>query len=175
MQEPPRNLKTERLIDAPLILYSYVLVALLESLACLGAFLLYMSSQGYPVRSLLYRRAFWESPPADAAAALAGGIASYFFPLVMMQAGVHAFSAKTLRMSLLQYKWYANSMTNCGVAAAAGIAALVIYPFQGALFGTGGSMAYWPSWTLWLLFAVVFLPLMEAFKYCARRGWTRFP
>ena len=175
MLDPPRNLKTERLIDAPLILYSYMLVALLESLACVGAFLLYMSAQGYPLSSLLYRRAFWEAPPADAAAALAGGIASYFFTLVMVQAGVHAFSAKTLRMSQLRYRWWGNSLTNAGVALAAGVAVLVIYPFRGSLFGTGGSMAYGPSWTLWLAFAVAFIPLMEAFKYCARRGWTRFP
>jgi len=176
MQEPPRNLRTERLIDANLILYSYGLVALLESLACVGAFLLYMAAKGYPASALLYQRAFWAAPPAAAAAALAGGVASYFFTLVLCQAAVHAFSAKTLRASLGEYPWWRNRLTNFGVLFALGVALLVIFPLQGSTFGTGGEMSYWVSWVLWVAFAALFLPLMEAVKYCARRGWTRgFP
>jgi len=175
MQEPPRNLQQERMIDASLILYSYVLVALLESLACVGAFFLYLAAKGFPISTLLYNRAFWAAPPTPAAqAALAGGISAYFFTLVMCQAGIHIFSAKTLRLSLCEYPWWGNSMTNLGVLVAGGVAVLVIYPLQGTLFGTG-AMDFWPSWVLFLAFGLVFIPVMEGFKYCARRGWIKFP
>lgn len=38
MARPPRNMKTERLVDLPLIVYSYGIMATLETLTCIMAF-----------------------------------------------------------------------------------------------------------------------------------------
>ena len=174
MLTPPRNLRTERLIDCPLLLYSYVLLALLESLTCVGAFLLYMDSQGFPLSTLLYNRAFWSDPQGDALAAYRGGVATYFFTLVACQSLVHIYSAKTLRQSLLTFPTLRNPLTNCGAVVAVGVVVVVAYLLGGSVFSTG-PFPFWVSWTLFLAFAVCFLPLMEAIKACARRGLVRFP
>ncbi len=177
MREPPRDLQRERLVDGSLLLYSYGLVALLESLVCVGAFFLFMDFKGFPIASLLYNRAFWAAPQGTALAALRGGVGSYYLSLVLMQSCVHAFSAKTLRMSLFfspNFPWWRNGMTNAGCLVGVGVVALVCYPLQGTLFGTG-PISYAVPWVLWLGFAAVFLPLMEALKACSRRGLIAFP
>ncbi len=174
MLQPPRNLLRERLIDAPLLVYSYVLVALLESLTCVGAFFLFLAFKGFPIGALLYNRAFWEGASGEALGALRGGVSSYFWTLALCQAGVHIYVVKTLRVSLADYPWWANRLTNLGVLVAAGVCVLFIYPLQGRLFGTG-NMSFWVSWVLFLLFGLLFVPIMELFKWASRRKYLNFP
>jgi sodium/potassium-transporting ATPase subunit alpha len=171
MSVPPRNLRTDHLVDARIVLHSFVIMALLESLACMGAFLLVLSQRGYPISTLLYNKSFWSSPPPAAAAALAEGVGAYFFTLVVTQACMHVYLVKTSRQSVFTFGVCANRLTAVGSAVAIGVAVLCIFPLRGAFFGTGG-MPQATSWTLCFAFLVVALPLTEAAKAVARR-WPR--
>ena len=165
---PPRDRKVDHLVDAPLLLYVGVLMPILLSLAACGAFFLAMAQRGYPLSALLYRSDLWAEPSPEAAAALASGVSAYFFTLVLTQAGVHAFLAKTNRTSIFVHGVCGNRVTLAGAAVALGVACLCIFPLQGDFFGTG-PMAQATSWVLWLAFALVSLPLTEAAKAAARR------
>jgi len=173
MSENPRNLESEHLVDRALILYCYCLVAFLESITCVGAFFLALSQKGFPIGTLLYNAPFWRDPTPTAQAALRGGVSAYLFTLVACQ-GVHLYVVKTRRASMFRHPLLANQLSQLGVVVSLAVAILIIYPLQGSLFGTG-DMDVWTSWTLWILFAVAFIPIMEAFKYCARRGIINFP
>lgn len=112
-----------------------MLVALLETLTCVGAFFLFMSSKGFGLSSLLYNRSFWESATGPTLAAYRGGVSAYFLTLVLCQASAHIFSVKTSRTSIFSggFNAFSNKMTNLGVLAAWAVAMLAIYPLQGSV------------------------------------------
>ena len=43
---PPRNIATDRLVSLPLLIYSYIIMGLAESLCCLGAYLWVFTIRG---------------------------------------------------------------------------------------------------------------------------------
>jgi hypothetical protein len=131
MRRPPRNVAVERLMDARLVCYAYVGVALVESLLCVGAFFLAMAQRGYPIADLLYNKAFWADPPLAARDAYFSASAAYFFTLVLCQCAVHAFTIKTSRSSLCTHPWWKNPLTNAGALVGPSVALIVIYLFHG--------------------------------------------
>ena len=58
MDRPPRDMKNERLVDRRLIIYSYAIIGVLETLVCLLAFFTVFSYYGIP-GSVVYN----SSPP----------------------------------------------------------------------------------------------------------------
>ena len=46
MDRPPRNIATDRLVSLPLLIYSYIIMGLAESLCCLGAYLWVFTIRG---------------------------------------------------------------------------------------------------------------------------------
>lgn len=85
MDLPPRNLRTQRLVDAPLIIYSYVVMALLETLVCVGAFMLSLLQDGYPASAVIFQANFWASPSDAATRAYRSAVSAYYFQLVLCQ------------------------------------------------------------------------------------------
>lgn len=167
MSQPPRDRSTDHLVDARLLCYSFVFVALLESLCCVGAFTLALTQRGFSLSSLLYERAFWANPPPAAASALAEGIAAYFFTLAICQACFHVYLVKTSRASVFTHGICRNYLTVIGSLVAICVSVIVIFAMQGTFFGVGG-MPQATSWTLCFAFLLVALPATEAVKACAR-------
>ena len=54
MLRPPRNVKTDRLVSAPSLFYSYVVAGLGSSLVCMGCFFLVYQRAGIPVTQLAF-------------------------------------------------------------------------------------------------------------------------
>ena len=167
MQQPPRDRKRDHLLDGRLMLYTGVVMATLLTLAATGAFLLALLQRGFPVGDLLYNADFWASPPPAAADALASGVSAYFWTLVVGQAAVHAFLAKTSRVSILTHGVCRNTVTLVGAFTAVVISILVIFALGGSFFGCG-SMPQATSWCMPIAFALIALPLTEAAKAIAR-------
>jgi sodium/potassium-transporting ATPase subunit alpha len=113
MARPPRNLRTDRLVTKPLLLYSYVIAGLIEAMTCLSAFLLVFHVDGVSVDELLHAdtsELFVKdaavlcpksgSPCIDAeeqVSLLGRASAAYYINLVLMQVGFHMWVCKTLR------------------------------------------------------------------------------
>ena len=169
MQQPPRDRMTDHLVDARLMCYSFVFVALLESLCCVGAFILALTQRGITLESLMYDRAYWAQPPPEAASALSEGISAYFFTLVMCQACFHVYLAKTSRASVFTHGIFRNWLTVVGSVVAICVSVVAIFAMQGSFFGTAG-MPQATSWFLCFAFLLVALPVTEAVKACARNS-----
>ncbi len=172
MLMPPRDVRSEHMVDFPLVLYSYVFIGLIESLLCVGAFFLAMSQQGFPISDMLYNRDYWQNPPPRALKAYLQAVSAYFFTLVACQACAHIYLVKTRRASIFTHGPF-NWITPVGSALAVALAVLCIFPFSGSMFSTG-YMTLATSWTLWLGFVVVALPLTEAGKAAARAAPASF-
>jgi magnesium-transporting ATPase (P-type) len=179
MRRPPRNLKTERLIDRPLVLYSYLIIGVLETLACLLAFFTVFIYYGVPRSYVAYHRELWttDSPSItlDDGTVLTGedqsiiyrrAVAAYFLTLVLCQA-VHIFLCKTRLVSITQHPIFRNRWTIYGVAFSLLVAVLAIYvPEVNKLFGAYYLPGIW--WTPFLSFAVVAIAYTEWYKWRAR-------
>jgi sodium/potassium-transporting ATPase subunit alpha len=164
---PPRDRETDRLVDRKLIVYAFFTISVPLTLACVGAFFLSMTQDGYTISSLLYQREYWLNPPPEAAAALARGVGAYFFTLAVSQAVFHVFIVKTTRASVFTHNICRNWLTAVGSIIAICVAVIVIFVLGGSFFGTGG-MPQATSWIMCFSFLAVALPVTEAIKACAR-------
>jgi sodium/potassium-transporting ATPase subunit alpha len=182
MRRPPRNLVTDRLVDARLLVYSYAVVGVLEFLVCTAAFFLTMNAYGLPGGAVLYRRDAWTagSPPFTHGGVTFSGqaqqdvyfrsVAAYYLTLVLCQA-VHVFLCRTRAVSLCAQGVLTNRQTLLGVAAALAVAVSIVYtPAVNAFFYA--LPVGWPGWTPFLAFAAVAVPGSEASK-AAVRAWPR--
>ena len=142
MARPPRNLKTDRLVTKPLIVYAYIIAGLVESIFCLGAFLWVFASNGISASDLVFAdtdELFTDDAPllcsesgddcldADEQVRVLGlANAAWYITLVVSQAGFHLWTCKTMRASIRDAD-YVNLLSYMGSLLA--IALMVIFAF----------------------------------------------
>eukprot|EP00762_Andalucia_godoyi_P004318 ANDGO_05481.mRNA.1 Sodium/potassium-transporting ATPase subunit alpha len=179
--------KRERLIDVPLVIYSYIFMGLLETCGCvLSYFLVFYVDAGITPSDLFRSGGKYFSTtttddfvtnsgshrytPSEQLSILANAQSAYFIGLVLLQI-IHLFLSKTRRSTLrlphiLQKR---NAMSMC--CSAAICVAIVYIPVCNWIVGTGpvGGMA----WVYPLPFGVLMI-LADTFrKICIRKGWKK--
>jgi sodium/potassium-transporting ATPase subunit alpha len=185
MSRPPRNLKTDHMVDARLLIYSYLVVGVAEAAVCVGAFLAVFAWNGVPASYLIYAAAYWKpdgsSPPLDVGTRVLDGpeqatlyfrgVGAYFLSLVLCQ-GWHIWLVKARRTSLAAHGVFRNTATLKGVAISVVIALLLVYlpVVQGAFWAAAVPAV---GWGPQFLFAVVAILYTEAVKARARADEAR--
>ncbi len=188
MARPPRNPKSDRLVDFPLLMHSYVVIGVAETAACVLAFCAVFFARGVPLGLAVYHPRNWapdgSSPPLplddgsgrvldgeEQAALYTSGVAAYFITLVACQAW-HIFMAKTRRASLATHSVLLNATTLYGVAFSLAFVVFIVYtPTVNAIFSA--SSAPGVAWAPNIAFAIAALAYTEAVKARARRDAAR--
>jgi len=143
MRQPPRNLKTDRMVDWRLLRYSYLISGLVTTGVCLLAYFIVLLSFGISGGSIWQasKNGFFvfdgSSPPftADNGTVYSGqeqksiifqAHAAYFFNLVACQC-INVFLCKTRFVSLFKHGPLRNHTTAYGVSVAIFVALAIIY------------------------------------------------
>ena len=188
MLRPPRDVRTQRLVDGVLLRYAYLWVGSLETGFCFLSYFTVFAARGVPASALwMSFQTSWSADSADLAVngrvfggpeqarILGEAVAAYYLTLVACQAW-HVFACKTRIVSLWAHGALRNSSTVTGVILALFISVLFIYvsALQG-LFGTAYLAGYW--WLTSLPFGAIILCGSEASKAQVRKHpdgcWAR--
>ena len=151
MNRPPRHLK-DHLVNKDLLMRSYLILGLAQSIAAMGSFYFYYWTNGYwgkwidiPGSGPIYRSA--------TAMALAG--------VVFSQIG-NLFTQRASRQSIFKVPLFNNKLIWAGIATELTIIAGIVYlPFLQKFIGTG---SFDPKYWLFHLIWIPILPLMDAIR-----------
>lgn len=185
MNRPPRNLKTEKLVNFKLILYSYGLIGVLQACAGFFAFYLVMAANGFTPKRLLYIRTDWDSKSEnrlvdsfnttwsyDARTELQRVGQTTYFVAVLMTQIADVLICKTRRNSILK-QGMKNWILNFGILIELFLGALIVYvPFLNYLLQT--EPISWVYWLPGIPFSLLIVFGDELRKYLIRKkpgGW----
>ena len=142
MRRPPRNLRRDRLVSGPLVVYAYVVAGVIEAVACFGSFLWVFSLEGIGPSALLFADTEGlfdaDADPycpgngrpclnADDQLEIFGrASAAWYITLVVAQAAFHLWTCKTLRLPITKAD-YGNPLSYYGSALA--LALMAIFAF----------------------------------------------
>ncbi len=156
MRQPPRP-RTQRLLDWPLLLRSYLFLGVFEALAAMSVYFCVLLQGGWR---------YGETLAADAALYLQATSAC-LLTIVIVQM-VNVFLCRDERISLFRQNPFANPLILAGIFAEASLVLLIIYtPAGNAIFGTAPLAP--GVWLLALPFAAFMLMAEECRKWLARR------
>jgi sodium/potassium-transporting ATPase subunit alpha len=193
MLVPPRNIKTDRLVDAKVLRYAYLISGLAITGVCLLAYFTVFLIAGLKGTDLWQatNRGFFQgssSPPfliassgkildADAQTVLINQAHSAYYWTLIFSQGVHIFLVKTRFSSIFYgYNIFKNYRTLVGLLVAFLIALFfVFFPFLQSLFQSGpitGNVMF-----MWLGYAFFMIPYTEFSKWQTRKNpygcWSR--
>ena len=198
MERPPRNPKSDRLVNRSLLIYAYCVAGAAEALTAMFAYLMVYQMAGIQASCLLNTAStFWANPPSIGSATFFNSGATYVGPqcgpplspdgqvalyqqsvsawyltIVLCQAG-HVWVCKTRLNSIFDHPMFRNYMTAVGVVVAVLIAAFCIYtPGVQTFFYTGPLAGQ--IWPCALVFWAFILAYTEIVKYCTRKHPTCF-
>jgi magnesium-transporting ATPase (P-type) len=145
MQRPPRN-RNKPLLDRALILRSFLLLGLLQTVLCYIAFFYVIYSRGYDP----FQLERWDWRPYDERLSAPDGQV-YVLATTIFHAGVilaqigSAFACRTERGHVRHLGWVGNRSLTAGVLAALGIILILIYvgPFARMFEHLALPVEYW--------------------------------
>jgi len=156
MNLPPRP-RTQRLLNLPLLLRSYLFLGIVEAAVAMGGFFLYLYSQGWTWGTHLN----WSSPLYKEATTvtLAG--------IVLAQVA-NVFACRSDRLSVFRLGWITNPLILCGIVTELMILVVITYtPTGNSIFETS-PLPLWVFGPL-ALGALVLLLAEEGRKIIANR------
>jgi len=199
MERPPRNPKSDRLVNRSLLIYAYCVAGAAEALTAMFAYLMVYQMAGIQASCLLNTAStFWANPPSiggsatffNSGATYVGpqcgpplspdgqvalyqqSVSAWYLTIVLCQAG-HVWVCKTRLNSIFDHPMFRNYMTAVGVVVAVLIAAFCIYtPGVQTFFYTGPLAGQ--IWPCALVFWAFILAYTEIVKYCTRKHPTCF-
>ncbi|MBX3327856.1 MAG: cation-transporting P-type ATPase [Nitrospira sp.] len=125
MDLPPRS-QSERLLSLPILLRAYFFLGLIEAVIAIGAFFLYLNSQGWSWGSHLD----WSSPLYREATTVT------FAGIVLAQVA-NVFACRSDHLSVARLGWLTNPLIVWGIITELTILALMTYtPIGNEIFGT---------------------------------------
>ncbi|KAJ6263432.1 hypothetical protein Dda_1995 [Drechslerella dactyloides] len=176
---PPRNLKTDKLVDWKLLLQAYGLIGIVETFTSFAMAFWYLQRKGVPFSALWF--GFGDPVPGQdpeyVAAKLAQASSIYFVNLVIMQFFT-LMAIRTRRLSIFQHPPLFNKKTqNIYLFPAIVFALLVVFFFNYTpplrkVLGTGDVPI--EHWFLPVAFGMFILLVDEARKFAVRRNPNGF-
>ena len=179
MARPPRDVKKDKMASPQILLYSYVLVGIAETLVCFFGFLLVFIQAGIPVNTLpeTYNVYWMLGAPdfvvdgvhftdVDQVNILNESATTYFMTMVLCQFW-HVWFARTSRTST--FRWFPrNIVMILGVIVSLTLMVIIVYVPQLQLY-LGSYPVKGINWSLSLIFLAYIMPLTETIKFLARR------
>jgi sodium/potassium-transporting ATPase subunit alpha len=157
MDEPPRP-RTERLMNASLLLRAYLFLGLLESLVALGAFFWFLDLQGWSWGDPLP----WSDPLYKQATAVT-------LAAIVMSQIANVFACRSDQVSAFRLGLWTNPLLWLGVVVELTLLALIVYsPWGQTVFATQ-AIPFW-AWPVLALGAVSLL-LAEELRKMFQRRW----
>eukprot|EP01138_Halocafeteria_seosinensis_P012728 gb/GECG01013004.1/.p1 GENE.gb/GECG01013004.1/~~gb/GECG01013004.1/.p1 ORF type:complete len:1008 (+),score=108.61 gb/GECG01013004.1/:1-3024(+) len=181
MERPPRNVQRDRLVDKPMLIYSYAIVGVLEGGVCFLSYLFAFMKNGVDLCDLPFSSDDHWSEEADTF--VSGGKtfdveqqenilyearSAWYINLILCQA-FHVWFARSRFVALKERCREMNTVTIAGVALEICLMIIFVYvPFMQPIFTTASIPFY--LWLPSLMFATVLAFLSETCKYRAREG-----
>ena len=156
MDLPPRP-RSERLLNLPLLLRTYLFLGLIEAAVAMGGFFLYLFANGWT----------WGTPLAWSSTLYKEATTVTFAGIVLAQVA-NVFACRSDRLSVTKLGWLSNPLILWGIAAELAILALLTYtPTGNSFFGTSPL----PAWIFGplVLGALVFFMAEEGRKMISKR------
>lgn len=178
MLRRPRNSKKDRLVSLQLLLYSYLQVGIIESIACVFTYFFVFWWYGIPPGALVFtsKTYFKDGAPdwtvngkvftaADQLYILAVANGAYYITLVMAQMG-HIWMCKTRTQSIFRHG-VRNMLMNIGVPFSIAIMIIIVYvPGVQNFFTTATVNPIF--WLPWVVCIIVIWLYAEIRKYFTR-------
>ena len=125
MDVPPRP-RTERLLNLPILLRTYLFLGAIEAIIAMGGFFLYLYSQGWSWGTALD----WSTPLYREATTVT------FAGIVLAQVA-NVFACRSDRLSIRRLGWFTNPLIVWGVVTELSLLTLITYtPVGNDIFGT---------------------------------------
>jgi len=179
MKRKPRNIKKDHLVTPNLLVNSYLMNGVIESLACFATFLAVMTTHGFAPLSLFGTGQYFKDNSPDYVSssgksytasqqthALAEAQTAYFMALVVCQI-FNLISSKTRLVSIFKHGMR-NRVVNGAIVVAVAICVILIYiPGMVVVFGTVAVGGLY--WLVPLPLGVCVLGWNELRKFISRR------
>jgi sodium/potassium-transporting ATPase subunit alpha len=125
MDVPPRP-RTERLLNLPILLRTYLFLGTIEAMIAMGGFFLYLYSQGWS----------WGTP-LDWSAPLYREATTVTFVGIVLAQVANVFACRSDRLSIRRLGWFTNPLIVWGVVTELILLTLITYtPLGNDIFGT---------------------------------------
>ena len=125
METPPRQ-RTQRLLNLPLLLRSYVFLGLTEATIAMSAFFLFLSTHGWTM-----------GQPLDWSSSLYRQATAITLAAIVMTQVANVFACRSERTSIFQLGFFSNPQVIWGIAVELLLLLLLVYtPLGNTLFGT---------------------------------------
>jgi sodium/potassium-transporting ATPase subunit alpha len=125
MDVPPRP-RTERLLNLPILLRTYLFLGAIEAIIAMGGFFLYLYSQGWS----------WGTP-LDWSAPLYREATTVTFVGIVLAQVANVFACRSDRLSIRRLGWFTNPLIVWGVVTELILLTLITYtPLGNDIFGT---------------------------------------
>lgn len=125
MEIPPRP-QTERLLNVPILLRTYLFLGIIEAIIAMGGFFLYLSSQGWT----------WGTP-LDWSAPLYREATTVTFVGIVLAQVANVFACRSDRLSITRLGWFTNPLIMWGIFTELILLTLITYtPIGNDIFGT---------------------------------------
>ncbi|MDC8450319.1 MAG: cation transporting ATPase C-terminal domain-containing protein [Nitrospira sp.] len=126
MDVPPRP-RTERLLNLPILLRTYLFLGTIEAMIAMGGFFLYLYSQGWT-----------RDTPLDWSAPLYKEATTVTFAGIVLAQVANVFACRSDRLSIRRLGWFTNQLIVWGVVTELILLMLITYtPVGNDIFGTG--------------------------------------
>ncbi|PIL33977.1 transporter [Ganoderma sinense ZZ0214-1] len=133
LERPPRNVKTEHLVNWRLMLHAYGFLGILESLCAMSMSFWYLQRNGVPFSNLILGFGNW---PGLTDELLFRAQSVNFFTLILMQWG-NLFATRGRKLSIVQHRPTSNPWVFAGAGAALSIGIFFHYvPWFHGIFQT---------------------------------------
>jgi sodium/potassium-transporting ATPase subunit alpha len=156
MNLPPRP-RSERLLNLPLLLRTYLFLGLVEAAVAMGGFFLYLFANGWT----------WGTPLTWSSTLYREATTVTFAGIVLAQVA-NVFACRSDHLSVTKLGWLNNPLILWGIATELAILALLTYtPTGNSIFGTSPL----PAWIFGplVLGALVFFVAEEGRKMISKR------
>jgi sodium/potassium-transporting ATPase subunit alpha len=155
MKQPPRKL-TERLLDLPLILRSYLFLGPIEAIACMFGFFWVLHNGGWTLGTML--------PPTDLLYLQA--TTACLTAIIITQIG-NVFACRSSKESLFSIGFFSNRLIFVGITAEVLLQLFIVYqPFGNKIFGTAPINV--KIWLILIPFSIGLLAAEEIRKFYVR-------
>lgn len=155
MKQPPRKL-TERLLDLPLILRSYLFLGPIEAIACMFGFFWVLYNGGWTLGTML--------PPTDLLYLQA--TTACLTAIIITQIG-NVFACRSSKESLFSIGFFSNRLIFVGITAEVLLQLFIVYqPFGNKIFGTAPINV--KIWLILIPFSIGLLAAEEIRKFYVR-------
>ena len=162
MEMPPRQ-RTQRLLNLPLLLRSYVFLGLIEAGVAMSVFFWFLYAHGWTV-----------GQPLDWSTSLYRQATATTFAAIVLTQVANVFACRSERISIFQLGFFSNSRVIWGIAIELVLLLLIVYtPLGNTVFGTDPL----PAWIFGplALGALVLLFAEEGRKIITNRHHDRHP